>query len=183
MGESSVIVLKSIEEGWLEMEVLSSAESVSLRLPSQSCEPLAELGETILKLHAFYNSSDSNKSNSPLYTFWEGDNWLYTWSFAPLQQREVEVEITYCPDIYAGIHTKTELKLSSKIPLEQLTLNLFNEMKQILLRYGFIGYKRKWKHHDFPIALFLRLYNTLTDVEKAAVDFPSEMGSLQQIFK
>ena len=59
--------------------------------------------------------------------------------------------------------------------------NLLEEMKNILLNYGFVGYKKRWQEHDFPIATFLKLYNLLHGKHKEATSFPRCLECLQKI--
>ncbi|MDD5698728.1 MAG: hypothetical protein PHH77_08955 [Victivallaceae bacterium] len=74
--------------------------------------------------------------------------------------------------IFAGIRTETELVLNVQTSLDALVENLFAEMKKLLLNYGFIEYKERWRRHDFPIAVFLKLYLLLNGRSLQSLSLP-----------
>jgi len=54
-------------------------------------------------------------------------------------------------------------------------------MKKLLLHYGFIGYKKRWQKHDFPIAIFLKLYNLLYGKPEGSNSLPCYLECLQKM--
>ncbi len=183
MKDSSIISLKEVMDGTLQIEIRSSDEYVIMNLQKKSCEPINELGEILFDIYDYYNENKNCPADYPksLYLFWECESCQYSLEFILNQDEKIDLRISYCPDIFAGIHTESKLKLSVQTTLKALMGNLFEEMKTILLNYGFIGYKKRWQQHDFPIAAFLKLYNLLHGKHQEATSLPRCLECLQKI--
>ncbi|MDD5596607.1 MAG: hypothetical protein PHV82_01600, partial [Victivallaceae bacterium] len=89
--------------------------------------------------------------------------------------------VIYCSDIFAGIQTDTEIKLRVRTTLDKLIKNFYEELRNTLLNYGFIGYRRRWRHHDFPVATFLKLYSLIHGRTPSPSSLPRCLKCLQEI--
>ena len=181
MGKSSVISLKEIIDGTLHMEICSPDECFSMELQKKHCEPINELGEILFDIYDYYNENPDAAGSKNLYIFWECESCQYSLEFILNPGQVINININHCPDIFAGIHTESELKLSIKTNLKHLMENLLEEMKNILLAYGFVGYRRRWQQHDFPIATFLKLYNILNGRHQEPTSLPRCLECLQKM--
>lgn len=183
MSERSVIVLKAVDGGWLEIEMIPQQEAnkVVLKLPSKSCEPLIDLTDSLLKINSLYREDGGLPEQAKgAYTFWEAEPLMYTCAFIPKDQRQIVIELSCCSDMYAGIHTHDDTKLNTDVKLDILLNNLYEEMKSLLLRYGFTGYYENWGK-DFPLSIFLKLHNLVKDRKLIKHDLQSELEALQQM--
>jgi hypothetical protein len=185
MPESSVITINAVETGWLEMRVASSAApggAIVIKLPAASCDPLGELSAIFLDIAALYNPDGvPEKPDQHFYIFWEVGPLMYSYVFSPENRRRVGVELTCCSDIYAGIHMRHEVKFSAVLEFNLLARNLYLEMRNILRQYGLAGYCEKWQKQDFPISVFLKIYQLATGNAVIYGDFASELKALQEI--
>jgi len=181
MEKDSILSIKEVIDGTLQIEMRSSNESVIMDLQKKHCEPINELGEILFDIYDYYNENSQLKNSKTLYLFWECDFYQYSLEFILNPNQVIDIQLSYCPDIFAGIHTESELKLSVQITLRALMENLLDEMKNTLLNYGFIGYKKRWQQHDFPIATFLKLYNLLHGKFKEPTSLPRCLECLQKI--
>ena len=183
MENSSIISVKELTDGKLKLEVHSSNEYITLDLLNKSCEPLTELGETLLNIYDYYNENKCRKASNPesFFLFWECDNYQYTLEFILNPDQAIEIKISYCPDIFAGIRTENELQLSVRTNLKVLLENLLEEMKTTLTKYGFVGYRNRWRQRDFPVAVFLKLYNLLHGAEHDPAFLPRCLECLKKI--
>jgi hypothetical protein len=153
-----------------------------LKLPSSRSEPLADLLQNLLEIVRRYESDPGfGNTPEPFYTFWEGDPWQYTWAITPKRDRTLDVELTYCGDMCAGIHTKDELKMATEIPLDAFLENLYTELEHILVETGFVRYREKWRTHDFPIADFLQLRSIVHPASGPIESFRDEVAMLLEI--
>jgi hypothetical protein len=181
MVENSIIMFKSVNSGWLEMEVASSRDSshAVFRLPSASCDPLVELSDAVLRVARCYDQQGNFQSNGEqFFMFWEVEKQMYTCRFEPRQGRMIEVELSLCSDMYAGIHTHDDIQVISLVPLEALAGNIFEEMRKLLASCGLVGYRRKWGI-AFPTGLFLQLYDFVSSGNPDnTADFKDEAGKL-----
>lgn len=180
MGKS-IISLKEVINGKLQLEIHSSDESIIINLQKKYCEPINELGEILFDIYDYYNENSQSEDSKSLYLFWECEACQYTLKFILNQDEKIDFQVNYCPDIFAGIQTESELKLSVQTTLKALMENFLEEMKNTLLNYGFIGYKRRWQQHDFPIATFLKLHNLLHGEHKKTNSLPCCLECLQKI--
>ncbi|MFA7232237.1 MAG: hypothetical protein WC071_13275, partial [Victivallaceae bacterium] len=177
MSKRSVIVLKAVDDGWLEIEMipLQEAEKVVFKLPSESCEPLIDLTDSLLKINALYREDGGlPEQTKGVYTFWEANPRMYTCAFIPKDQRQIGIELSCCSDMYAGIHTHDDTKLNTDVKLDILLNNFYEEMKSLLLRYGFTGYYENWGK-DFPLSIFLKLHTLVKDNKLIKHDLYSEL--------
>lgn len=181
MGENSIISLKEVINGMLQIEVHSSDECIIMNLQKKYCEPINELGEILFDIYDYYNENPETTSSKSFYLFWECDPYQYSLEFILKPNQAIELKVSYCPDIFAGIHTESELKINVQTTLKDLMENFLKEMKKTLLNYGFIGYRKRWQQHDFPIATFLKLYNLLHERHKEATSLPRCLECLQKI--
>lgn len=181
MEKSSIISLKEVIDGTLRIEICSSNECVIMDLQKKHCEPINELGEILFDIYDYYNETPETDTTKSLYLFWECDPCQYSLEFILNPSQIIDINVSYCPDIFAGIHTESELKLSIQTTLKILMENFLEEMKNTLLNYGFIGYKKRWQRHDFPIATFLKLYNLLHGKYKEPTSLPRCLECLQKI--
>ncbi len=183
MKDSSIISLKEVIDGTLQIEIRSLDEYVIMDLQKKSCEPINELGEILFDIYDYYNENKNCQADDPksLYLFWECESCQYSLEFILNPNQIIGLKISYCPDIFAGIHTESELKLSVQTTLKALMENFLEEMKNTLSNYGFIGYKKRWQQHDFPIATFLKLYNLLHGKHKESTSLPRCLECLQKI--
>ena len=181
MGKSSIISLKEVANGTLQMGICSSDECFIMDLQKKHCEPINELGEVLFDIYNYYNENPAAKDSRSLYVFWECDPYQYTLEFILNPNQQIELKVSYCPDVFAGIHTENELKLSVQTNLKNLMENFLEEMKNTLVNYGFIGYKKRWEQHDFPIATFLKLYNLLHGRYQEQTSLPRCLECLQKI--
>lgn len=185
MAEDSVITINAIESGWLEMHVASSVTPggiVVIRLPSASCDPLAELSAIFLDIAALYDPDGAPaEPDLCFYIFWEIDPVMYSYVFSPEKQWRVGVELTCCYDIHAGIHLRHDVQLSAVVEFKLLVRNLYLEMRNVLNKYGLTGYREKWQKQDFPVSAFLKIYQLATGTPVISGDFASELKALQEI--
>jgi len=181
MGESSIISLKEVINGTLQIEICSSDECIFMNLQKKHCEPINELGEILFDIYDYYNENSETNNPKSLYLFWECESCQYSLEFILNPNQIIDIKVSHCPDIFAGIHTESELKLSIQTTLKNLMENLLEEMKNTLLSYGFIGYKNRWQQHDFPVATFLKLYNLLHGKSKDPTSLPRCFECLQKI--
>ena len=181
MGKSSIINLKEVVDGTLQMEICSPDECFIMDLQKKYCDPINELGEVLFDIYDYYNENSNAEDSKSLYIFWECDPYQYTLEFILNPDQQVELKVSYCPDVFAGIHTESELKLCVHTNLKNLMENFLEEMKNTLLNYGFIGYKKRWQQHDFPIATFLKLYNLLHGRYQEPTSLPRCLECLQKI--
>ena len=182
MNENCVISLDGVENGAVRIKLNSGANNFVMNLHNKSCDPLTELGETLLLIHNYCENAKSNSSfPKSFFLFWECRNYQYTLEFILLNNTELELKTSYCPDIFAGIRTENELQLTAKTDVKDLLHNYFIQLKEMLLDYGFIGYKSRWQRHDFPIAMFLKLYTMINGTEKQQTDLPCCLHYLQTI--
>ena len=182
MKDNSIISLKKIINGTLQIEICSLKKCIVMNLQKKSCEPINELGEILFDIYDYYNNEKCQSDNpKSLYIFWQCESCQYSLEFILNQNEKIDFQISFCPDIYAGIRTENELQLSIQTTLKALMENLLEEMKNTLLNYGFIGYKKRWQEHDFPIATFLKLYNLLHGKHKETTSLPRCLECLQKI--
>ena len=181
MENKSIISLKEIKDGTLQLEICSVNECILMSLQKKYCEPINELGEILFDIYNHYNENSHAHDSKILYLFWECDPHQYSLEFILKANQIIEIQVSYCPDVFAGIHTESELKLSIETSLKDLMENFLDEMKNTLLNYGFIGYKKRWERHDFPIATFLKLYNLLHGKHKEPTSLPRCLECLQKI--
>lgn len=181
MEKKSIISLKEVINGTLQIEICSPDECIVMSLERKYSEPINELGEILFDIYNYYNENSQINDSKSLYLFWECDSHQYSLEFILNPKQIIDIQVSYCPDIFAGIHTESELKLSIKTTLKDLMENFLDEMKNTLLNYGFIGYKKRWQEHDFPIATFLKLYNLLHGKHKNPTSFPCCLECLQKI--
>lgn len=181
MEKNSIISLKEVIDGMLRMEICSSEKCVIMDLQKKHCEPINELGEILFDIYDYYNENPNAKDSKLLYLFWECDTYQYSLEFILNPNQIIDIKVSYCPDIFAGIHTENELKLNIQTNLKRLMENILEEMKNTLLNYGFIGYKKRWQQHDFPVATFLKLYNLLHGKYKKPTSLPRCLECLQKI--
>jgi len=181
MKDSSIISFKEVIDGTLQIEIRSLDECVIITLQKKSCEPINELGEILFDIYDYYNEKCPPDEPKSLYLFWEYESCQYSLEFILNSNQKIDLQISYCPDIFAGIHTESKLKLSVQTTLKDLMENLLEEMKNTLLNYGFVGYKKRWQEHDFPIATFLKLYNLLHGKHKETTSLPRCLECLQKI--
>lgn len=170
MGDSSIIRLPEVADGRIRLEIGSPSESVVMDLPHECGEPLSELGETLIEISSFRNTSPGRSKS--FFLFWQCDSRQYSLELILNPDRTVTLRVSCCPDIFAGIRTENEPVLSVRTTPEALAENLFAEMKKLLLNYGFIGYKERWRQHDFPIAVFLKLQLLLNRPAAPGVSLP-----------
>ena len=152
-----------------------------MNLQKKHCEPINELGEILFDIYDYYNENPETNNPKSLYLFWECESCQYSLEFILNPNQIIDIKVSHCPDIFAGIHTESELKLSIQTTLKNLMENLLEEMKNTLLSYGFIGYKNRWQQHDFPVATFLKLYNLLHGKYKDPTSLPRCIECLQKI--
>lgn len=184
MSENYTINLRGIDNGAVRIELNSDSGSFVLNLHNKSCDPLMEFGETLLQIHDYCQNANTPASfPKAFFIFWECRNYQYTLEFTLSDNEEVELKISYCPDIFAGIRTENELQLIIKAKLKTFLQDYFEQLKKILLDYGFIGYKERWRRHDFPIAMFLRLYTIINDVKQHTDNLPCCLQYLQTIIR
>jgi hypothetical protein len=185
MTKQSIMSLKSIESGWLEMELAPPAkDKVTIKLPSSHCEPLADLLDCLLAIHQRYAENDAfGREEELFYTFWEGDPWQYTWRLSPHTDRMLEIELSFCEDTFAGIHLQEEIKLSTSVNFDLLMQNLYQDLKRLLLEYGFCKYKERWQSRDFPIANFIKLRSILQPEATVPESFVEELAMLQEVLE
>ncbi len=179
-----MIALKSIENGWIELHFAASrnVETKMIRLASKTCDPPSDLAIAVLNIAAVCGKNSDITTIAPHFIFWEVKPQLYTCSLAPAGDETIAIELHHCPDMYAGIHTTDELRLCAVIHLSDLTANLFEEMRGLLLQHGFVGYRHRWGR-DFPLALLVELYKLLNpDVATTTADINGEFRLLQTIF-
>jgi len=180
MGKS-IISLKEVINGKLQVEIHSSDECIIMNLQKKYCEPINELGEILFDIYDYYNENPQSEDSKSLYLFWECESYQYSLEFILNQDEKIDIQVSYCPDIFAGIQTESELKLNVQTTLKALMENFLEEMKNTLSIYGFIGYKKRWQEHDFPIATFLKLYNLLHGKHKESTSLPRCLECLQKI--
>jgi hypothetical protein len=180
MEENSIISLKEVNDGRLQVEIHSSGGCVSMDLNSKSCDPLAEFGETLLEIRNYCRCRNDNEPRS-FYLFWGCGSSQYSLEFIPHDENSVDLLVGCCSDVFAGIQTETELKLRIRATLDELIKNFYEEMKSTLLNYGFIGYRRRWLRHDFPIATFLKLYSMIYGHCLSPSSLPRCLKCLQEI--
>jgi hypothetical protein len=182
MANNSIISLSEIINGGIEIEMYSGDDKFVMNLHNKSCEPLAELGETLLQIEEYYKNADSSGSfPKSFFIFWECRTYQYTLEFILKPAKEIEIQISHCPDIFAGIRTENELRLTLQAKFEKILYDFFDELQKTLLNYGFIGYKKRWQCHDFPIAMFLNLYSIINNTENQQTSLPRCLGYLQEI--
>jgi len=181
MGKCSIISLKEVIDGTLQMEMCSESECIAMTLHKKHCEPINELGEILFDIYDHYNENSTADTSKSLYLFWESESYQYSLEFVLNPDQTIIIKLSYCPDIFAGIHTESELKLSVQTNLKNLMENLLEEMKKILLAYGFVGYRNRWQQHDFPVATFLKLYNILHGKHQEPTSLPRCLECLQKI--
>jgi hypothetical protein len=181
MGKSSIISLKEVINGTLQIEIRSSNECIVMNLRKKYCEPINELGEILFDIYDYYNENPETNNSKSSYLFWECESCQYSLEFILNPNQIIDIKVSHCPDIFAGIHTESELKLSIQTTLKDLMENLLEEMKNTLLNYGFIGYKNRWQQQDFPVATFLKLYNLLHGKYKDPTSLPRCIECLQKI--
>lgn len=183
MKKNSIINLKEVIDGRLQIEINSSNDSLLMDLQKKHCEPINELGEILFEIYDHYNEDQQPNDSKSLYLFWECDSSQYSLEFILHPKQLIDLKVSYCPDIFAGIHTESELKISVQMTLKDLMEDFLKEMKNVLLNYGFIGYRKRWQRHDFPIATFLKLYHLLHGEYKEATSLPPCLECLQKIVK
>ena len=181
MGKNSIIGLKEVIDGTLQMEMCSASECITLKLHKKHCEPINELGEILFDIYNYYNENIETDVSESLYLFWECESYQYSLEFVLNPDQTITINISYCPDIFAGIHTESELQLSIQTNLKSLMENMLEEMKKILLTYGFVGYRKRWQQHDFPVATFLKLYNILNGRHQEPTSLPRCLECLQKM--
>ena len=178
----SIICLKEVIDGTLQIEIRSSDEHIIMNLQKKFCNPLSELGEILFDIYNYYENGNCQTVDSKsMYLFWESESCQYSLEFILNQNQVINLKICHCPDIFAGIHTESELKLNIQIKLKTLMENFLEGMKKLLLHYGFIGYKKRWQKHDFPIAIFLKLYNLLYGKPEGSNSLPCYLECLQKM--
>lgn len=180
MEANSIISLKEVSNGRLQIEIHSPDEYLAMDLSSKSCDPLAEFGEVLLEIRNHCRSCQAKGPRS-FYLFWGCGALQYSLEFILRHDRSIDLLVGCCPDVFAGIQTETELKLHVRTTLDELVKNFYEEMRNILLNYGFIGYKRRWQRHDFPVAAFLKFYRLLYDSTPAPPALPRCLKCLQEI--
>jgi hypothetical protein len=181
MEKNSIISLKEVVNGTLQIEICSLDECFIMDLQKKYCEPINELGEILFDIYDYYNKNSQLDDTRSLYLFWECESYQYSLEFILNPNQTIELKVSYCPDIFAGIHTESELKISVHTNLKNLMENFLEEMKKTLLSYGFIGYRKRWQQHDFPIATFLKLYNLLHGKYKDPTSLPRCLECLQKM--
>ncbi len=181
MKNSPIIRINEIIDGTLQIKISSLDKCVIMNLQKKHCEPINELGEILFDIYDYYNKNPETDKSKSLYLFWECESCQHSLEFILNPNQIIDINVNYCPDIFAGIHTERELKLSIQATLKNLMENLLDEMKETLLNYGFIGYKKRWQQHDFPIATFLKLYNLLHGKHKEPTSLPRCLECLQKI--
>jgi hypothetical protein len=182
MNGNCIISLDGVENGAVRIKLNSATNNFVMNLHNKSCDPLTELGETLLQIHSYCQNAESASSfPKSFFLFWECRNYQYTIEFILLDNKELELKTSYCPDIFAGIRTENELQLTVRTEIRNLLQNYFIQLKELLLNYGFIGYKSRWQRHDFPIAMFLKLYTVLNGTEHQQTDLPCCLHYLQTI--
>ena len=182
MNENCVISLDGVENGAVRIKLNSDANNFTMDLHNKSCDPLTELGETLLQIHSYCQNAESSSSfPKSFFLFWECRNYQYTLEFTLLNNNKVELKTSYCPDIFAGIRTENELQLTVITTVEDLLQDYFTQLKELLLEYGFIGYKSRWQRHDFPVSMFLKLYTILNDTEDQPTNMPCCLHYLKTI--
>ncbi|MDD5728975.1 MAG: hypothetical protein PHV59_10465 [Victivallales bacterium] len=183
-GNATTIRLREVDNGAVKIELNSGGGSFVLNLHNKSCDPLVEFGETLLQMYDYSQSANTEASfPKNFFIFWECRNYQYTLEFTLLSKEDMELKISYCPDIFAGIRTENDLQLTILTRLETLLQDYFAQLKKILLAYGFIGYKDRWRRHDFPAAMFLRLYAVTNEAKITAGGIPCCLQYLQTIIR
>lgn len=182
MSNNTVIKLNNLVDGGIQIELCALNESFVMKLHNKSCEPLAELGETLLQINDYYLKADKQACfPKSFYIFWECRHYQYTLEFILHEDRLVDIKLSYCPDIFAGIRTENELQLTVNAKLDILLDEYHNELRNLLLEYGFVGYKDRWKRHDFPISMFLKLHTTTQTCTAPQSRIPHGLMHLKQM--
>jgi hypothetical protein len=157
MQKKLMIEISSFANSILELTISAPQGNLIMKLGAEACDPLSELGKLLFDLHAVYEEPTRLGKDEPCYLFWDGDGGQYTWCLTPGHDKTISIQINFCPDVAAGIYTDSVLKLAAVASLDELSDDLFCEMKKILELHSFNGYRHHWRQKDFPLGLFLKL--------------------------
>jgi len=156
MGELKIL-FKNVEDGLIHGEVVVGSASFCFTVGHKHA-PIDDLLRTVLDLHeAMASGGVAKEAEGMFFSFWEDGKSQYAWKFTPKGDSTVRVEFSFCEDMAAGIHTRTDMELDETIDLKLLLENLFTELRGMLIKWGFTGYKNRMLSREFPVADFLKL--------------------------
>ncbi|MCP3967048.1 MAG: hypothetical protein GY750_21105 [Lentisphaerae bacterium] len=184
MNNNSFFSIKSLAAGTLQIEFYSdiNSETALMTLPAENCDPLAEMADTLIKIHSSYDPDGNVMDNTVrFFTFWEADKAMYSCEYTPKPNRLLEVEMTVCNNMYAGIHTHDDLCLKFARPLCIILKNTYEEMKNLLVNQGFCGYRSNWSTGEFPVSYFIQLHSLVNDESISQCQLGAELKALSKI--
>ncbi|MDD5698727.1 MAG: hypothetical protein PHH77_08950 [Victivallaceae bacterium] len=91
MNDCSIIRLIDVADGRMRIKINSLSGFVVMNLQNEFCEPLAELGETLLEI----SSASKEKLNTPqsFFLFWQCDSCQYALEFILQPGKNIELQI------------------------------------------------------------------------------------------
>ncbi len=184
MQKKMKIKISSFANSVMALSLSASQGNLTMKLGAEKCDPLTELGELLFDLHAVYEDPPQLGKVQPFYLFWDGDGGQYTWCLTPGHDKSIAIEISFCQDNSEGNYPypENELQLVTVASLDELTDQLFREMKKLLELHSFSGYRQHWRKRDFPLSLLLRLSLLDTTQIKADSCLREDLIQLREIF-
>lgn len=179
-----MIEISSFANSVLALTLSAPQGNLTMKLGATECDPVAELGELLLDLHRVYEDPPKLGKDQPCYLFWDGDGGQYTWCLTPGHDKSITIEISFCQDNSEGNYPypENELQLVTVAQLDELTDQLFTEMKKLLVTHSFSGYRQHWHKRDFPLTLLLKLSRLGSGQTNKVYSLSEELSELGKIF-
>jgi len=166
--------------GWFEARITLADTDYDFRV-SYLSEPLHDLLETIINIDSYYDGRCKTSGDPRFHLVWQGEPWRYSWLFEPQADYILRVTLTYCSDGFDEQPAPEELKFVALLSFRELARQTYEQSRDILRKFGFLGYRDEWISSDFPISDLLRLHYILTGEQPHRESLATELEYLSQL--
>lgn len=175
------LTLRLDEAGWFAARIVITDTDYNFTI-SYLSEPLQDLLSTILDLHSFYDGRYDTEDEPQFHLVWLGEPWRYSWLFEPQPNEVLRVTLTFCSDYMNEQCEPDEVRFVAHLSFREFARQTYEQGRNILRDFGFLGYRNEWISSDYPISDFLRLHYVLAGKTPHRRSLATELEFLTELF-
>jgi hypothetical protein len=152
--------------GWADVEIeINNQKNYST--PSYISEPLIDLINALISITPGCIEEDELKNKVAFE--WEEEPGGQTWDLERINTHELKVQITSYSDIHDKDKSNIQTDIETICNLDEFIQVVVEASRNILKKHGFVGYRKTWCGHDFPISGYLILKSYTETKQKYSV--------------